>query len=401
MIHRLFFASALAIGAMAQETATFTYSGPPLPINYSSSEFTIAEIVVSRALQISKVTVRVQVDYPRQEDLNVFTFSPFGTRTRLLERNCGTAPNVDTTFDDAAAVRFSVACPTAAGVGPFQGNEPLSNFNNQTSFGVWRLAVQNNRSQSLSGVLRGFSVTVTGTPQTQPILTADTILNGASGEGGALVPGELISIYGSGIGPATPVTAQAGQNLPNELGGVRVIIDGIAAPLLYVSSTQVEAQVPYAEIVGTLARIFVNYDGQNSPEATFLVQSALPGLYVSPGTKDVSAINQDGTINSANNPAPRGSTIALYCTGLGDTTLLIPAGVLAPLDQLIYTLFPVGASIGGSEAQVTFAGLAPGYAGLYQVNAVIPSGIGTGAQEVFVTAANGSSSQVGATIYVQ
>ena len=137
------------------QTFTYTYTGLPLQI-YPNDWNTIAvtSMFVGRSIQISKVTASVQVQFSGVGDLNVFMWSPNGTRTKLLERNCGSLVNIDTTFDDGAASKFADACP-AAGAGSFRGNEPLGNWNNQNAFGYWRIAVENNGS-GRSDLVTGF-----------------------------------------------------------------------------------------------------------------------------------------------------------------------------------------------------------------------------------------------------
>jgi len=120
--------------ALAQtNTYTFSYSGPALPIfRDSANVITGVSLFVPRALNITKTTVEVEIDYPNPADLNVFVYSPLLTRTKLLERNCGSSASVrDVTFDDAAPTRYSDACPGTPG--SFRGNEPLSNFTGQPS----------------------------------------------------------------------------------------------------------------------------------------------------------------------------------------------------------------------------------------------------------------------------
>src|ERR1051326_8193475 len=152
-------------GAQAQTfTYSYSYSGPPLPIFRDSADIiTLANIFVPRAILISKVTVNVDIDYPRPGDINLFMYSAIATRTKLVERNCGSSGTLlNTTFDDSAPTRYSDACPVNSG-GSYRGNEPLSNFNNQVALGVWSLAVENNGSDSFIGYLRQFTIIFTGT----------------------------------------------------------------------------------------------------------------------------------------------------------------------------------------------------------------------------------------------
>jgi len=392
--------------ALAQTTATVThaYNGLALPIATDSADvITVATITVPRALKMTKVTAQVQIQYPNTGDLNVYLYSPQGTRTRLLDHNCSVA-NIDTTFDDSAPQLWRDFCPTEAGRGPFRGNEPLSNFNSDdTSFGVWRLAVENNVSNDRSGWITGVSLTITGTTQVSPVTSPQTIVNAASATGaGTVAPGELISILGLGLGPATAVTAPAGA-LPTTLGGTTVTINGTASPIRYASAFRADVQVPFFAAPGTTIAVQVNYNSQTSPVATLNVVSAVPGLYTlstagQPGA--AKAVNQSGTLNSAANPAPRGSIISVYGSGLGVVTPAGTSGAVPPNSPLSTLTGDVGAFIGGVPALVQFAGLAPGSPGLYQVNLIVPSTAPSGAQQLLLYS-NGVASQSGVTVVIQ
>jgi uncharacterized protein (TIGR03437 family) len=136
---------------------------------------------------------------------------------------------------------------------------------------------------------------------------------------GSAAPNELISFYGSGLGPAAAVAAIAVNGaLPTSLGGVRVEFDGVSAPLLYVGPNQINAVVPSSADgkSSTTIRI-VTPDG----ELTGLVLSvtaAIPEVFAAPGPGNAAyALNQDGTVNSMTNPAAEGSVVAVWATGGG------------------------------------------------------------------------------------
>src|SRR5262249_35940365 len=227
----------LAAGFTAQAqsvTVTYTYSNLPLRIFPAASGIlTVAVIVVPRAIKMSTVTAQVQIQYPNSGDLKVYLYSPALTRTILLNHDC-TVQNIDTTFADSAATAWKNTCPTEAGLGPFQPDEPLSNFNSdESSFGVWQLVVQNDKSDTNTGWVTGFALTITGTSVSKPITNALTVLNAASVSGsGTVAPGELLSIFGIGLGPTTGVSSPSGA-WPTTLGGTSVSINGTAAPLTY------------------------------------------------------------------------------------------------------------------------------------------------------------------------
>lgn len=386
----------------AQTTVTYSYNGLPLPIYTDSSNvITIANIFVPRSLQMTKVTAQVQISYPNSGDLNVYLFSPQGTRTILLQHDCSVV-NVDTTFDDAAQSAWKSFCPTEAGRGPFQPDQPLANFNSDgSSFGTWSLTVNNDQSQSRSGWITGFSLTITGNPLTAPAIRSTTVTNAANVRANmGIAPGQLISVYGVALGPDTAVTAPSG-NLPTSLGGSSVLINGAAAPIAYASMYRLDVQAPFTLSPGSTATIQVSSNGQTSTGQTVNVVTANPAIYTRSvdGAGQVMATNADGSANSTASPAPKGSTIVVFGSGLGTVSPAVAAGT-APPNSPLSTVSGVTATIGGVSAPVQFAGLAPGMPGLYQLNIQVPSGASSGAQQLIITA-SGQTSQNGALIQVQ
>ncbi len=210
--------------------------------------------------------------------------------------------------------------------------------------------------------------TITKPPPADPGIT---IVNAASLRTGAVAPGEIATIFGSGIGPATGVAA----SLPNaSLGGTQVLFNGRLAPLFYASATQLNLQVPYSLGDGSTCEVQVLVNGLVKSRATVDVAAASPGIFtVAAGSGQVAALNEDGSVNSADRPAARGSVLVLFATGGGKTnpswTEGVPAGVPLPAPVL-----PVSVRIGDYSADVLYAGAAPGFAGLMQVNARIPGG---------------------------
>ena len=104
-------------------------------------------------------------------------------------------------------------CPAEAGRGPFRGNEPLANWNNQNAFGYWRLAVENNGSGH-TGLVTGFSITITGTALGPPAIGPNTIVSTSSFLTGLVAPGDQISIFGVNLGPTTGVRSDPTTPLP-------------------------------------------------------------------------------------------------------------------------------------------------------------------------------------------
>ncbi len=232
------------------------------------------------------------------------------------------------------------------------------------------------------------------------------VTNAASSLSGPIAPGEVVAIYGAGLGPSTLTGYTPGSNgyIGTSLAGVQVTFNNAPAPLLYVSAGQIGAIVPYAMQNAGTAQVAVTYNGSTSVAFAAPVESTAPGIFTAntTGAGQAAAVNQNGTLNSASSPASIGSYISLYGTGEGATTPNgvdgKPAPLAAPFPQ---PQAPVTVTIGGKSAPVSYAGGAPGeVAGLLQVNAQIPAGIQTGNAVPVVITIGGVVSQT-ATIAVQ
>ncbi len=195
------------------------------------------------------------------------------------------------------------------------------------------------------------------------------ITNSAFGPAGGRIAGaELISIYGPHIGPAIPVTAVPGASgmMPRSLGGVQVSINGSPVPLLYVSDSQVNAVTPLF-LSGTTALVHVTLNGASTADFAAAVLNAIPEIFRS-GDGTAAAVNQDGTINSPEHPAPQGSIVAIWATGV------------APLGSTQDGLIAASAADFGcceilapGPANVVYGGVAPGIvAGVVQINFQVP-----------------------------
>ncbi|MGI8742997.1 MAG: proprotein convertase P-domain-containing protein [Bryobacteraceae bacterium] len=385
------------------QTVTFSYTGAPITIPPARANVAaVAEINVPTVLTINSVTVQVQVTYPAAGDLTMYLFSPNGTRTILLQNNCGNLANVNTTFDDTAQSKFSDFCPVEPGRGPFRGNEPLANSRGEISAGNWDLVIQNTKSDTNTGLLQTFAMTIAGTPITRPGFDSSSVVNSASLIGGVVAPGELVSIFGLALGPQAGVAATPGT-APTSLGGTTVMFNGTPVPILYSSYYQLNVQAPYALTPGATARIQVQNSGGTSSSISLDVLSSAAGLFTAQtnGRGQVLAVNQNGTINSVSNPAAAGSYVSLYAEGLGAVTPAVNEGTPAPTNPLSRVNGPVTVVAGGLTAPVLFAGLAPGYAGLYQINIQIPPTTVSGPVRLFLVTPNGYSSQGGVFLQVR
>jgi adhesin/invasin len=171
-----------------------------------------------------------------------------------------------------------------------------------------------------------------------------------------------------------------------------VLVNGIVAPLYYISPNQINFQMPSGTAQGSANVEVITQAGQGSP-VTPTITSVQPGLYVYQDLR-AKALNQDLTLHTPQTPIPPGNYVLLYMTGTGPTTPPVADGQPAPVNPLATLNGSVEATIGEVPAYVPFAGLAPGFAGLIQVNVRVPSGLASGDQPVFVTI-NGVSANAG------
>lgn len=237
-----------------------------------------------------------------------------------------------------------------------------------------------------------------------PIITSNAIVNAASFASGPVAPGEIVTIYGSGIGPDTLTGLQLDSSgrIATTVAQATVTFDGVPAPLLYVSASQLSAIVPYAVAGKSSTAMQVMYSGKSSAVVPVAVTGAVPALFTanSSGAGPLAALNQDGSLNSAANPAAAGTSVVLYGTGEGQTT---PGGVDGQIAASVYPA-PVVAptvTVGGQAAQVLYAGAAPGLvAGVIQFNVVIPAGLASGPADVIVNSGS-AASPMHATIAIQ
>jgi uncharacterized protein (TIGR03437 family) len=234
-----------------------------------------------------------------------------------------------------------------------------------------------------------------------PVLNSGGITNAASFAAGPVSPGEIVTLFGTGMGPATIATATLSSLglVSNSLAGTRVLFDGIPSPMIYSSATGVSAVVPYETAGKSSTMVQVEYQGQASPAASFAVAPATPGIFQLGASNWV--FNQDGSVNSPANPAAAGSVVVLYATGGGQTN---PGGVDGSLavSPLPAPVANVSVTVGGVGAAIVYAGAAPGaVAGLLQINARVPYGLPAASAATLVLNIGGTSSQAGSTVHLQ
>jgi uncharacterized protein (TIGR03437 family) len=237
-------------------------------------------------------------------------------------------------------------------------------------------------------------------------ISANGVVNGASHAGGAVSPGEIVTISGSNFGPGAFTGDQLDSNgyVTTSLAGTQALFDGVAAPLLSAQSGQVTAVVPY-EVSGNLStQLQISYQGQTSSAVSVPVAVAASGIFTadSSGSGQGLVFNEDGSANAPGNAASAGSTVVVYATGEGQT---IPGGVDGKPGDPATPPVPVQtvtATIGGEDALVVAAGGISGMAaGYLQVSVQIPADVTVGDSAPIVLTIGGVASQANVTLAVQ
>jgi uncharacterized protein (TIGR03437 family) len=228
------------------------------------------------------------------------------------------------------------------------------------------------------------------------------VLNSASYVGATLSPGEIVALFGLGIGPANPVFMSTITNpgfVDTTVGGLTVSIGGQNAPILYADSNQLTVQVPYEVVPGPNQAVTATNGITTSLGPNVTIGAIAPGVFTADGSGVgqaaavvYNAANPNGGLNSLSNPAHAGDTVALYLTGEGDylttpvlhTGYIVPLASTPPLPQIPAPQPTV--TIGAVAATVSYAGVIPGcMIGLLQMNVIVPNNLPAGAAKVVVS----------------
>ena len=267
-----------------------------------------------------------------------------------------------------------------------------------------------------------------GDSATSPITVANVptiaaVASTASYATDSFSPGELVTIFGSDIGPAAPTSMNITNGyVDTSLGGVSVTVDGKSAPIIYASSGQINIQIPYEVSQGATKTVALTNGASAPVTADITIAATAPGLFIftpdpaNPGGGQAAVLNystvtQQYSLNTGSNPAKIGDTILLFLTGEGDylpapvaplttntgwvVTLPTPPAALPEINP------PPTVTIGGAAASVKYAGPVVGsIAGLMQINVVVPAGSTTGASVPISVDVAGNVSQAATTIAV-
>jgi uncharacterized protein (TIGR03437 family) len=288
----------------------------------------------------------------------------------LFGPSCGT---------DACGTIFLLVPPTEPGgtwtettLHSFTGGSDGGVINGGLAIGGGGVLYGTTQSGGTGGSGTVFSLQV-GIPQ--PSINAGGLVSAAS-YAAPVAPGSIASVFGDFFVPAITATQSP---LPASLSGLSLQFDfGPPAPLFFASGGQVNFQVPWELAFQSQANLAATLDGQTGAVQTVNLAPYAPAIFTmnAQGSGQGAILDASNHLVDSSNPATPGSTvIQIFCTGLGTVSYQPQTGSPAPLSPLAYTGIIPTVRIGGVPADVWFSGLAPGYVGLYQVNAQVPAGL--------------------------
>lgn len=294
--------------------------------------------------------------------------------------SCGT--NIDPSQNSLVTARFgdSSSVPLAhVGQGIWQGTwKPLTA--GPAAFVVYAVAGQDNNTYGGQSRAIAADVRDPAPVAPPPTVSARGVVHSASDLAGVpIAPGGLITLYGLNLADQS---GPSGLPLPKQFNGTQVLLGIQSLPILYTSEKQLNVQVPYAVPVNTQYQLTVQRGDTLSAPQGLVIAAAEPGIFTTnqTGTGQGAIQKSDQvTLAQPGTPVSTGDTVVIYCTGLGTVTPSVTEGQPAPVaEPLARTDVIPSVTIGGKPAAVTFSGLTPGLAGLYQINAVVPADIAPG-----------------------
>ncbi len=363
-----------------QQASTATVTASPLTLNFSYQ--LSGAIPAPQTVQVSGSTAGLPYS------VTVATTS--GTGWLAVNKTSGTAPDtisVSVSPSGLAAGASYTGTVTVQGTGAAAASSPTN-----------------------------ISVTLTVTVPFPTITSVESAASLANGPAGTVSPGEMVTIFGSSLGPAAALQTALDpttHKVATTLGNVQVLFNGYAAPLTYVSATQINCLVPYELAQVSNPYVQVRYAGQPSNAYNLTLAATAPAIFTvnSAGSGQGAILNGDSSYNGTGagfQPAAAGSVIQVYMTGEGQTTpagvtgqVNCPAGSPCTLAQIPVPVLPVAAQVNGQPASIVFWGEAPGIvSGIMQVNLIIPPGTPSGPASLVIKVGS-ASSQAGVRVAVQ
>jgi uncharacterized protein (TIGR03437 family) len=342
------------------------------------------------------------LDFPRSVAVdpsgNVYIADTYNNRVRLLTPNtlppCTYSVTPASVQSPASGGTFTVSIQTGAGclwtVTGLQVGVTLSGSSSGSGPATITLVVAPNTSPvsvfaplTIAGV--PFGVTQAGNTASVAAITAAGVTNAASFQTG-VAPGAIVTIFGTNLG-ASPGEIAFGY-WQAQVAGTSVTMNNTTAPAYILlnenGQEQLSVQAPWSLSGASSVVVVLTTVNGSAPPVTVPVLPAQPGIFLLDAAS-TGATRLNGTVAGASNPAARGEGIVLYLTGLGTVSNQPATGAAASLTTLSSTILAPTVTIGGTSAPVGFAGLAPGFIGLYQINATIPASAQSGLMDLTVS----------------
>ena len=285
---------------------------------------------------------------------------------------------------------------TAAAFAPLSGLASGTAYTATVTNGAQDLAGNALAANYVWSFTTGAAVTPSG-----PIIQTAGVVNDASFVA-PVAAGSIVGVFGTNlaIGQASSMVPTP---LPDTLAQSSVTVSGETAPLFFATASQVNLQIPWDLAGQTQASVIASVNGTGSNTETVIIVPFAPGIFTINASGDGQGailIAPTAQLAAPGTPVSRGAYVSIFCTGLGAVTNQPATGVAASSSPLSFTVTQPTVTIGGVGAVVTYSGLAPSFAGLYQVNAIVPLGVSTGsAVSVVIGIGNVTSNTV--TISVQ
>jgi uncharacterized protein (TIGR03437 family) len=274
-----------------------------------------------------------------------------------------------------------------------------------TISGLWALVFGNGKSGGDSNTLYfaagqpdGSTVAHGLIGSIAPPAAITKIMSAASELTGPIAPGEIVVIEGQTVGPSPSATSAIPGTglLPTAVNGTSIAFNGTLAPIVYTGSGATSVQVPFEIAGSTTASVTMTVGSQVAAPFTVQVAPTAPGVFTTDftGMNGAVALNADGTVNSATNPAARGSMITIFATGEGVTTPMDSDGVVESSTSVRIPVAPVTATFSGTPAIVgTDTSTAKDVSGVLMLSVTIPTSIAAGTSPVILTAGGVASTQ--------
>ena len=388
-----------------------TQTQPPAQVSVGINPAGLAAGVYTGAITISFSSTLVQTT---NVTLIVQPPAPAGARSAKAPRDAvaGCAParlaltstGLNNSFISPAgwptslAVALSDDCgaPVVNGqvVATFSNGDPalvmkLTDPNTATYSGTWSPRNVTNAvtvtARANAPALASTSADILGavTANKVPVLSTNGTLNNLHPVVGApIAPGTVAQVFGSNLAPSQVEPGVV--PLPPAFNGTQVLVGAFPAPLYFLSDGQLNVQLPPELQAGKEYPVIVAANGGYTLPDSITTSAANPGLAVL-ADNTVIAQHPDFSLVTAVSPAAAGEAITLYLVGMGATNPAVASGAASPAGPLASVTAPVTVTIGGRQASILFAGLTPGAVGLYQINLIVPSGLGAGQLPLVIT----------------